>query len=274
MDERFREIQRRAQSGERRAQAELLNLYIRTSKIPRHRVELAAIYGDPAAMFVAPPQLTEEEFLFLTVGCRACGGTGLIVNTGPNLLDLPNTWPCECTEGLPFEDAEIYIRRALIALDFVLNHLYSTYGTARINILQNINQSLLSYVKNCGAELVGCNEFDDFAAIARQNLALYDLQHIGWDRLSILAEAYTAFLSGVVSQNHHQKLTLLSWVRTHAMTVLATEDPDEYEMFSSPPPFYPEQVAEDMVKQVIAEKMIPWLLTPEDTERRNPDDSG
>jgi len=270
MDERLRELERRAQSGDRRAQAELLNHYIRSSLLPRYRVELAAIYGDPAAILVAPPQITEMQFLFPTAGCTHCRGTGRIANLGPNLLDLPDSFPCECVEISVSLDSEIYIRRALIALDFVLTHVYSSYGTARINILLNINQTLLSYVKNCGAELVGCNEFDDFAAIARQNLDLYVQEDIGWDRLSILAEAYTAFLNAITSHfttitlsNHQEKLRLLSWSRTHAMTVLTTEDPDEYEMFSPPPRFYPEQVAEEMVKQAIAEKMIPWLLTPE-----------
>lgn len=270
MDERIRELERRAQSGDISAQAELLNLYIRISKIPRYRVELAAIYGDPAAAIITPPgRLTEEDFLFPMAGCYACGGTGVVKNIAKMSWQDPDTFPCECQTrpfgGVPFfprRDDEIYVRRALIALDFVLTHVYSTYGTARINILQNINQTLLSYVDNCGAELVGCNEFDDFAAIARQNLALYADENIGWDRLSLLAEAYSVFFDAVI--NHHQTLTNLSFCRTQAITVLATEDPDEYEMFLSLPSFYPEQVAEEMVSRAIAEKMIPWLLTPED----------
>jgi hypothetical protein len=184
MDEQIRRLQRQAAQGDIGAKTSLLRHYLRLGLLKSYHVELAALYGDEASeiiefersrnsvgtneMYYPPYDYSSEyEYLYPTSGCSMCGGTGMITNTAKMSWRDPDTYYCKCTSrpfgGSAFycnRDDEIYVRRALAAVQFAFDRLDPSYrepaafgGKATWNVARSIINRIRRFIDTYGVNL-------------------------------------------------------------------------------------------------------------------------
>jgi hypothetical protein len=284
MDEQIRRLQRQAAQGDISAKVSLLRHYLRLGLLKPYHVELAALYGDEASEWVEhdrardsvgkklaywPPYDYSSEYLYLypTRGCAICGGTGTITNAAKMSWRDPDTYYCECTSR-PFgggafytnSDDEIYVRRALAAVQYAFDQLQylNTSWYTSWNVIESIINRIRRLIDTYGVKLP--EKWEEFY---EDSLFYYigDMEVENYqDEFQHLIAAVKYLLDGC---NHLYKKTeialhtrpLQNWVedaiREASLSILTILD--------DPRP------GEDrvIINRAIKAELVPWLLDPD-----------